>query len=76
MALHEVIGYEIGHSFFYHRRAGERPRRRDFDSAEEDFCDAFALGLVARTAQLVARTVTPHPHGDAPHIPWPGGIAT
>ena len=42
-----TVAHEIGHSFFYLRRHGERPQRlRPFDPEEATFCDAFAGGLL------------------------------
>jgi IrrE N-terminal-like domain len=42
------IAHEIGHSFFYLRSGGQRPRRLlpVGDEAEERFCDAFAAELL------------------------------
>ena len=47
------LGHELAHTFFYARRAGQTPRRRLFDSdQQEDFCDRFSRSLLVSRRRI------------------------
>jgi hypothetical protein len=53
-------GHEVAHSFFFHRVAGQMPRRRVFDSPEQErFCDAFAGALLLPPKVVAGSEPTP-----------------